>query len=124
MTNKLKFTDQHYRALPHVVEIRPNEHGHGLFAKENIAGGSILGITHYMLEEQERKDYLTDAIRTPLGGFINHSDTPNGLLVPRLNVKELWAVRPIKVDEEITIYYNQAYYDIIPNFGGPKDYRK
>ena len=77
-----------------------------------------------MLEEQERKDYLTDAIRTPLGGFINHSDTPNGLLVPRLNVKELWAVRPINVDEEITIYYNQAYYDIIPNFGGPKDYRK
>jgi len=44
MTNKLKFTDRHYRALPHVIEIRPNEHGHGIFAKENIVKQAAINL--------------------------------------------------------------------------------
>lgn len=123
MTNNA-FTKKHYKALPLCVDVRKSENGNGIFAICPIPGGSVLGITHYMLEEQERHDYSMDAIRTPLGGLVNHSETPNAVLVPRLNVKEMWTSRPILEGEEITIFYTMGYSDIIPNFGGPMDYRK
>ena len=44
-------------------------HDIGLFAKEKIKRGSNLGISHIQIGKE--------LFRTPLGGFINHSDDPN-----------------------------------------------
>lgn len=43
--------------------------GQGLFAKEEIPIDMILGLSHLVVDEV--------IYRTPLGGFINHSDNPN-----------------------------------------------
>ena len=59
-----------YRPLPESLTIKQSKvNGLGLFANEGIAQGTNLGTTHYKLNG--------DYIRTPLGGFINHSNTPN-----------------------------------------------
>ena len=45
--------------------------GIGLFATEDFKAGIFLGETH--IWEQKRREF----IRTPLGGYINHSEEPN-----------------------------------------------
>ena len=116
-----EFTDKHYRPLPPCVEVRKsNSDGHGLFAVEDIPGGSRLGITHLIFESEYAKEVGFDTVRTPLGGFINHSDTPNGVLISRGSMRMLYTVVPIPKNNEITIYYTMGYSDILPNFGGPK----
>jgi len=49
-------------------------------------------------------------IRTPLGGFINHSDTPNSYKVQShddsaLNYYNLYTTRDIEEGEELTLSY-------------------
>ena len=59
-----------YRPLPDAVEIGPSViEGVGLFAKDNIERGTNLGMSHLKLGQRK--------IRTPLGGFLNHSEHPN-----------------------------------------------
>ena len=59
-----------YKPLPKLVTIKQSGiDGLGLFAKEGIAQGTNLGTTHIKIDKE--------IIRTPLGGFINHSNTPN-----------------------------------------------
>ena len=59
-----------YKPLPESLTIKQSKvNGLGLFAKEGIAQGTNLGITHIKIDKE--------IIRTPLGGFINHSNTPN-----------------------------------------------
>lgn len=64
-------TDQEtYRPLPKCLTIKESEtHGLGLFATEKIPKGRVLGKTHF-----QKGGFI---IRTPLGGFYNHSDNPN-----------------------------------------------
>jgi hypothetical protein len=97
---------------------------HGLFAIEDIPAGSHLGVTSLDLNEEQRKLVQLECLRTPLGGFANHSEEPNAVLVrepafygPLLI---MWSAKPIKVGEEITVFYMDGYEDIIDNFGGPK----
>ena len=59
-----------YRPLPSSLSIQKSTiEGLGLFAVENIPAETNLGITHI--------EIYGDIIRTPLGGFYNHSDNPN-----------------------------------------------
>ena len=59
-----------YKPLPDSLTIKTSGiEGLGLFAKKNIPKGTTLGISHMKMNGM--------LIRTPLGGFINHSDTPN-----------------------------------------------
>jgi len=59
-----------YKPLPSNLTIKQSTiHGLGLFATEDIKANHELGIIHHYHNE-----YI---IRTPLGGFINHSDQPN-----------------------------------------------
>tara|TARA_Y100000310_G_scaffold249055_1_gene255058 strand:+ start:211 stop:531 length:321 start_codon:yes stop_codon:yes gene_type:complete len=59
-----------YKPLPDSLTIKTSEvNGLGLFAKEDIAQGTNLGMTHLKIGDT--------IFRTPLGGFINHSDAPN-----------------------------------------------
>lgn len=65
-----------YRPLPEGVTVGPSGiDGMGLIATEELPAAFPLGITHYLFPEHE--DPKSRVIRTPAGGWINHSDTPN-----------------------------------------------
>ena len=62
-----------YRPLPEGTTIKESLlHGLGLHSTKSISKNTVLGISHI-----KNTNYEDDYIRTPLGGFINHSDTPN-----------------------------------------------
>ena len=59
-----------YQALPKCLHIKDSPvAGQGIFAKEDIDAMMYLGISHVVVDE--------DIMRTPIGGFVNHSDDPN-----------------------------------------------
>jgi len=62
-----------YRPLPKQLTIKSSPiEGLGLYAIEDIKANSFIGVTHIRDEQFENK-----YIRTPLGGFYNHSNIPN-----------------------------------------------
>ena len=81
-------------------------HGLGLIAKTDINAGTDLGISHIMND-----NYEDGLIRTPLGGFINHSDHPNCKYKIDGNDLRLIATKEIKKDEEVTVSYRGWYDD-------------
>lgn len=94
-----------YKPLPEALTIKQSKvNGLGLFAKEGIAQGTNLGMTHAKLGEK--------IIRTPLGGFINHANEANCVKVElresqEFNAKHwtLVTLRDIKEGEELTLRY-------------------
>ena len=91
-----------YKPLPDKLNIKNSKiHGQGVFAVEKIKAGCELGITHLGLTRQ---------LRTPLGGFLNHSDNPNCFIRDHEAESRLYTVRPISKGEELTVYYRK--YDI------------
>ena len=59
-----------YQPLPSGLTVADSRiSGQGLFTTRRLVAGTTLGISHYRIEGMY--------IRTPLGGFINHSETPN-----------------------------------------------
>ena len=61
-----------YRPLPKELTIKNSPiEGLGLYAKEDIKKNTFIGVTHIRDEQFENK-----YIRTPLGGFYNHSNEP------------------------------------------------
>ena len=92
-----------YRPLPKQVTIKESViDGLGLYSTESLYPGQYLGITHVANDRFEN-----GYIRTPLGGFINHSDTPN------CEVREdvdrslmLFTLKQILPNEELTLKYN------------------
>ena len=105
-----------YRPLPESLTIKQSRiNGLGLFAKKGIAQGANLGMSHVAIG--------SGIIRTPMGGFINHSDDANVVKVelrideqddPLLKVAtkkwNLVAIRNIKKGEELTVKY--TFYDV------------
>jgi SET domain-containing protein len=99
--------ENHYRPLPKCVTIAPSDvEGLGLHATEAIGSYKNLGVSHI------QEDTFPDGwIRTPLGGFINHSDNPNTELVSNidyhnnLTTKELFTIKPIQAGEELVVKY-------------------
>ena len=91
-----------YRPLPSSLTIKQSKiNGLGLFAVEDIPKETNLGITH--IEDYEFQDSL---IRTPLGGFFNHSETPNVRLDSNGEYyKVMVTLHDIKSGEEITGKY-------------------
>ena len=62
-----------YKPLPKGLTIKNSPiEGLGLFTTEEIKKNSFIGVTHIRDEQFENK-----YIRTPLGGFYNHSNEPN-----------------------------------------------
>ena len=95
-----------YKPLPESVTIKQSGiNGLGLFADQDIKQGTNLGTTHIKMDK--------DIIRTPLGGFINHSNTPNCVKVelhangtePYRKKWNLVTTQDIKKGEEITLRY-------------------
>ena len=92
-----------YKPLPSGFTIKKSEiNGLGLFATEDITKG-ILGIG-WVKHEQFPHGYL----RTPLGGFINHSKKPNCEMLHHDEIGIIWlkAIKNIKPDEELTLKYS------------------
>ena len=89
-----------YRPLPKQLTIKNSAiEGLGLFATENIKKNSFIGITHVRDEQFENK-----YIRTPLGGFYNHSNEPYIMrmvsdILPKLKFGE--SVDPNKTTTQI-----------------------
>ena len=93
-----------YRPLPDFLTIKQSKiEGLGLFATEDISDGTSLGISHHLIN--------FETIRTPLGGFYNHSDDPNcKKICGKGNWYELESIEDIKTGDEITVSY--TLYDI------------
>jgi len=89
-----------YRPLPDSLTIMPSKiEGLGLFTKASIDKGVNLGITHVT-------DPMTmQLFRTPLGGFINHSDTPNAKIVEIQRFRYLYTLQDLDPLQEITVTY-------------------
>jgi SET domain-containing protein len=96
-----------YRPLPKSLTIKKSGiDGLGLFAIDDIKVSTELGITHI---------YLWDNwIRTPLGGFINHSTYPNcyikEIIKQDKKCRVLYTLRDINKKEELTVYYKIKEY--------------
>tara|TARA_B100000427_G_scaffold290056_1_gene266109 strand:- start:144 stop:584 length:441 start_codon:yes stop_codon:yes gene_type:complete len=79
-----------YRPLPKQLTIKNSPiEGLGLFATQDIKSNSFIGVTHVRDEQFENK-----YIRTPLGGFYNHSNEPTVMRMvsdslPTLNFGDL-----------------------------------
>lgn len=96
-----------YRPLPVEVTIKQSKiEGMGLYSTCAIEAGTNLGMTHYKAPELEN-----GWCRTPLGGFINHSDTPNCQLIGIGKAKYLITLHDIMPDEEITLEYSMYKVD-------------
>ena len=87
-----------YKPLPKNLTIKISEiEGFGIFAIDDIKKQTNLGLSHLILDEE--------IIRTPLGGFINHSDNPNCQKVETDNKFYLHTITNIKNGEELTLKY-------------------
>ena len=90
-----------YKPLPDSLTIKKSPiEGLGLYATKNIKANCFIGLTHI-----QDKNFDNGYIRTPLGGFINHSDKPN---VQKIEVDGKYYVQTltdIKKGEEITLKY-------------------
>jgi len=100
-----------YKPLPESVTIKKSGiNGLGLFADQKIMHETNLGMSHLKIGDT--------IFRTPLGGFINHSDTPNCLKVELRMVSEdirghqynykkwnLIVSQDVKEGEELTVRY-------------------
>ena len=96
-----------YRPLPNELTIKKSKiNGLGLFAAKEIHRGKIFGPSHYNLMGYEG----LNLIRTPLGGFINHSPKPNCRIVINSGFgnSSIWSIKitkKIEKGEELTLKY-------------------
>ena len=92
-----------YQALPSRLHIKDSPiAGQGLFAKEDIPAGMVLGMSHLIVDEV--------IYRTPLGGFINHSDDPNCMKWRDSDKYFIKTLRLIKSGEELFLKY--TFYNV------------
>ena len=96
-----------YKPLPDYLAMGPSDiHGAGVFAKEDVPADIIVGITH-IYDPNFQHDY----IRTPLGGFINHSESPNCYISTDKGDRTIHTVIPVKKGAELSVYYRFKGYD-------------
>ncbi len=89
-----------YRPLPKELFIGFSDiEGNGLFAGEEIAKDTNLGVSHKLVDNE--------LIRLPLGGFINHSKEENCTFVEKGDLVYLYTLKNIEIDEELVLDYNK-----------------
>ena len=88
-----------YKPLPDGLYVSNSDiAGQGLFTNKKLEVGTELGLSHKMIDD--------NLIRTPLGGFINHSEEPNVQKYQIGNDYFIKVIKDINVGEEITLKYN------------------
>ena len=105
MENKKKV----YKPLPEYLAIGPSDiDGAGIFAQEDVPGDIEIGVSH-IYDTNFQHNY----IRTPLGGFINHSENPNCELIEddeNSDYMKIKTICKIEQGQELTLKY--SLYDI------------
>ena len=105
-----------YKPLPESLTIKQSGiDGLGLFARHDLAPGTNLGMSHLKIGDT--------IFRTPLGGFINHSNIPNCVKAELRMINEdikgheynykkwnLITSQDIKAGEELTVRY--TFYNV------------
>jgi SET domain-containing protein len=92
--------DHKYKPLPEDLTIKNSDiHGLGLFATKYINSDVELGISHIETNK--------NLIRTPLGGFINHSKDFNCVIVKIFEYYILITEKEIRAGEELTVDYSK-----------------
>jgi len=105
-----------YKPLPESLTIKTSKvNGLGLFAEEDIAQGTNLGMSHLKIGDT--------IFRTPLGGFINHANAANCVKVELRMIDEdlqghkydykkwnLITTQDMKKGEELTVRY--TFYNV------------
>jgi len=91
-----------YQALPDFITVKNSKvAGQGLFATDDIPEGVDLGISHVVVDDS--------IMRTPLGGFVNHSETPNCTKWPEVQqwgqIYYMKTIKDIKKGEELFLKY-------------------
>ena len=81
---------------------RSHIHGLGLFATTEISSQTELGISH-VKDDRFSHGY----IRTPLGGFFNHSEKPNCEAVYDGDFIKIITLTNINLGDEITVDYTK-----------------
>ena len=99
-----------YKPLPEGLRIEKSKiQGFGLITLSFIKQGTNLGTSHVKIKNE--------LIRTPLGGFINHSDEPNcekvKLQTENYIKYNLITIKNIKAWEELTVKY--TFYNVGSN---------
>ena len=93
-----------YRPLPDLVTIKPSKiDGLGLFATQDIPKPRIIGRSHVQFTDEWE--------RTPVGGFLNHSDNPNCELCLELDWDDyrtynVYTTIDVYEGEELTLNYH------------------
>ena len=77
-------------------------HGLGLFAIAEITSETELGISHV-----KDNRFSHGYIRTPLGGFFNHSKKPNCKAVYDGDFIKIFTLKNINCGDEITVDYTK-----------------
>ena len=109
MTEIIKeFTEETYKPLQYGLTIKKSKvHGLGLFATADIEAGWDFGETHVFVVSKNRREW----VRTPLGGFINHSEKPNVKKHLRGNKYIITTIRDIEPMEELFLKY--TFYKVV-----------
>ena len=98
----MKQFEDTYKPLPEGLTIMESKiEGLGLYAQTDFSAGHEFGETHVFAVSTNRREW----VRTPLGGFYNHSDNPNCRKVEINGKFYLHTIRDIKNGEEITVKY-------------------
>lgn len=90
-----------FKPIPDYLTIKKSDiHGLGLFATEEIKESVELGISHV---KDDR--FLHGYTRTSLGGFFNHSTTPNCEAVYENDFIKIRTLSIVNFGDEITVDY-------------------
>ncbi len=90
-----------FKPIPDYLTIKKSDiHGLGLFATEEIKESVELGISHV---KDDR--FLHGYTRTSLGGFFNHSTTPNCEAVYENDFIKIRTLSIVNSGDEITVDY-------------------
>jgi SET domain-containing protein len=90
-----------YKPLPDCLTVSTSMiEGLGLFATKDILAGKVLGISH-VKDDRFENNY----IRTPLGGFYNHSSDPNCTHQIDEEFIRLVSTKKINKGDELTATY-------------------
>ena len=92
-----------YRPLPDSVFIGPSDiEGNGIFAKDYIRSDEMIGISHV---ENKSGKFHNNLIRTALGSWINHSETPNCTLIKDGELFYLFTTEEVLPNYELLLDY-------------------
>jgi len=118
-----------YKPLPLGLIIKDSEiEGQGVFTTRDLHVGCELGESHYRINMSEatsinQEENKNKFIRTPLGGFINHSEEPNChrtqiRVKPGFDKWNITVIKNITAGEELTLKYTMYVPKNTPTING------